>query len=306
MATAAASAETRSAGLKSLIGARNSSRRYFLRDPRVAFALPVLTLIVLIGIFGERIAPYDPNRQSLLDNLQPPSLESSRPDQPPHLAGTDHLGRDVFSRVIAGARISISIGLGTALLAFAIGVTVGVLAGYYGGPLSLILMRVVDIQLAFPFMVLAITVIAAAKSSITAVVLTLAFWGWVPFARLARAEVLVQREREYVAAARIIGASSGRIIGLYLLPNIASSLLVALTFFVGVVILSEGALSFLGFGVQPPDPSWGQMMAEGRSRLGTAWWITLAPGIPLSLSVLSVNLLGDALTDALNPRVQRR
>ena len=278
----------------------------FVTDSRVLVAGPVLLVMTGTALLAEELAPFNPNRQALADNLSPPSFTALRPGERPHLFGTDELGRDVFSRVLYGARISLGIGLATSLLAVVLGVTMGVLSGHFGGVLGAILMRAVDIQLAFPFIVLAIAIIAAVGPSALAVGLTLAFWGWVPFARLARAEVLAQRAREYVMAAEAIGADHWRVMLRHVLPNIMSSILVAFTFFVGIVIVSEGGLSFLGLGVQPPDPSWGQMMAEGRSRLTTAWWTAVTPGIPLSLTVLSINFLGDALTDAVNPRIRRR
>ena len=277
-----------------------------LSDPRVSVSVIILVALLIATIFADVIAPYDPNRQYLRNFLLPPSLTLAGAGEFPHLAGTDHLGRDVLSRVLHGGRISFFIGIVTALIAVVAGSAVGILSGYFAGPAGRILMRFADLQMAFPFLVLAITVIAAVGPSLLAIVVTLAFWGWVSFARLVRAEVIVQMTQDYIVATRVVGASHTRVIFRHIIPNIASSLIVVFTFFVGIVILSEGALSFLGLGVQPPDASWGRMMAEGRSRLASAWWITVAPGLPLSLSVLAVNMLGDSLNDKLNPRLRGR
>jgi peptide/nickel transport system permease protein len=259
-----------------------------------------------MAVFAAAVAPFEPNRQSLIDNLAPPSLTPLHPTEAPHFAGTDRLGRDVLSRVIHGARVSMTIAVSTSLLALTLGVTTGLVAGYLGGFLGQILMRVADIQLAFPFMVLAIVVVVALGPGASAVAVTLALWGWVPLARVTRAEVLVLRETEFITAAVSAGASPARVMFRHVLPNASSSILVTATFFVGVVLLSEGALSFIGLGVQPPEPSWGQMIADGRAMLTTAPWVSIAPGIPLSLSVLAVNVLGDALDDALDPRSRVR
>ena len=276
----------------------------FLKDPRVIVALPILALMVVLAIFAGSISPYDPNEQRLRENLSAPSLHGIEAGEPPHLAGTDHLGRDVFSRVVHGSRLSLLIGLVASTLSLAIGVTIGLMAGYFGGAVSKVLIAMSDIQIAFPFLILAIAVIAAIGASATAVILTLAMWGWVPFAKLVRGEVLVQKSKQYVTAARSIGDRPSRIMVRHILPNISSAILVQLTFFVGIVIVSEGGLSFLGLGVQPPDPSWGRMMADGRARLTNAWWIAVTPGVALSATVLAVNLLGDALTDFFNPRTE--
>lgn len=278
----------------------------FLGDPRVSVSATILVVLLFATIFAGVVAPYDPNRQYLGSALLPPSLTPVGAGEFPHLAGTDHLGRDVLSRVLHGGRISFVIGIVTALVAAVAGTVVGVVSGYFAGPAGRILMRFADMQMAFPFLILAITVIAAVGPSLVAIVVTLAFWGWVSFARLVRAEVMVQMAQDYIVATRVVGASHARVIFCHIIPNIASSLIVVFTFFIGIVILSEGALSFLGLGVQPPDASWGRMMAEGRSRLASAWWITVAPGLPLSLSVLAVNLLGDSLNDRLNPRLRGR
>lgn len=284
------------------VGRRAELWAQILRDPRVWFAVPVLLVIVLAAVFADFISPYDPTQQRLLENLQPPSIAQTVSGGFPHLAGTDQLGRDVLSRTIHGARLSLAIGLVTTGLAAVVGVIVGLIAGYSSGWLGTILVGIADVQIAFPFLILAITVIAGVGPSALAVTFTLAIWGWVPFARLVRGEVLTQRAKEYVAAEQMIGSTRGRILLRHILPNISSSVLVQLTFFVGIVIVSEGALSFLGLGVQPPDASWGRMMSEGRARLATAWWMSVAPGLALSATVLAVNVLGDALADALNPK----
>ena len=276
----------------------------FLKDPRVIVALPILALMVVFAFFAGSISPYDPNEQRLLENLSAPSLHSIEAGEPPHLAGTDHLGRDVFSRTVHGSRLSLLIGLVASTLSMVIGVTIGLMAGYFGGAVSKVLIAMSDIQIAFPFLILAIAVIAAVGASATAVILTLAMWGWVPFAKLVRGEVLVQKSKQYVTAARSIGGRPSRIMVRHILLNISSAILVQLTFFVGIVIVSEGALSFLGLGVQPPDPSWGRMMSDGRARLTNAWWMAVTPGVALSATVLAVNLLGDALTDFFNPRTE--
>lgn len=300
--------EAGASGLAPMVRGSETHRRrpIVLSDVRFIFAVSTLVMLVIAAVFAGFITSFDPNRQSLLDNLVGPSLSPLHPGEQPHLLGTDRLGRDEFSRVLYGARTSIAIAAITSVVALIAGVAAGLYAGYVGGAVDQILMRFADVQLAFPFMVLAIVIVVALGPSATSVGFTLALWGWVPVARVTRAEVLVIRKSEYVSAALSIGVTPLRAMLRHVLPNASSSILVTVTFFVGVVLLSEGALSFVGLGVQPPDPSWGQMIADGRAMITTAPWLSIAPGVPLSLAVFAVNLLGDALADALDPRGRGR
>jgi peptide/nickel transport system permease protein len=262
----------------------------------------LLIAFVLMAAIGPSLAPHDPTQQQLLLRLRAPSFRLGADHF--HPMGTDQLGRDIFSRVIYGSRISLLIGFTVVISGGVIGCGVGIAAGYFRGWVERIAMRVVDIYLAFPFILLALIVIAVLGASLTNLILVLAFTGWVNYARVARGEVLSLREREYVVAARVMGARSGRILVRHLLPNIMPTIIVLASLQIGGVVIQAGALSFLGLGVPPPTPDWGRMLAEGRDYMATAWWLATFPGLALVLLVLSVNLVGDWLRDYLDPQRQ--
>jgi len=249
----------------------------------------VLVLLSVVAVAAPWIAPYDPLAVSLPEALLPPS--------PAHWLGTDQLGRDVLSRLIYASRISLLIGFIAVGIAVVVGTTVGALAGFYGGRVDAVLMRLVDTLLSIPTIFLLLAVIALIGPSIQLIMAVIGLTGWMGVARLVRAEFLSLKEREFVLAARVIGASSWRLISRHLLPNAMAPVLVSATLGVGGAILTESVLSFLGLGVQPPTPSWGNILNEGRIALGVAWWLTLAPGMCIFVTVLSFNLLGEGIRE---------
>jgi peptide/nickel transport system permease protein len=254
----------------------------------------VLILLAIVAIAAPWLAPYDPYEINLPDALLAPSAA--------HWLGTDQLGRDVLSRLIYGARISLVIGFIAVGVAVVIGTTVGLLAGTCGGWVDAALMRFVDTMLAFPSIFLLLAVIAILEPSIINIMVVIGLTGWMGVARLIRAEVLSLKEREFVLAARALGASSLRLMWRHLLPNAMAPVLVAATLGVGGAILTESVLSFLGLGVQPPTPSWGNILNEGRVALGVAWWLTLTPGLCILVTVLAFNLLGEGIRDVVARR----
>jgi peptide/nickel transport system permease protein len=259
----------------------------------------LLAIMILIAVFAPLIAPQDPLHQTLIRRLKPPAWVSG---DSTNLLGTDQLGRDVLSRTMFGARVSLSISLTIVVIATAIGVAVGLLAGLRRGLVELVAMRIADSLLALPFMVVAIAIIAVWGSGQAQLIVLLTAFVWVPFARLVRGEVLSVREKEYVEAARCIGASDVRVAVTHILPNLLSPVIVLATFSVAAMIIAESALSFLGLGIPPPTPSWGSMLNDGRGYLDTAWWMSIVPGAAITLTVMGVNFLGDALRDVLDPR----
>ena len=280
-------------------------RRPFRRfvSNRGALAGFALLLLLLFGaLFAPLLAPTDPAQQQILRRLKPPL---SADGEPPLLMGSDQLGRDIWSRVLFGARVSLAIGFIAAALATVLGAALGLIAGFYGGRLGMIILRLADVQHSFPFLIIAIVVVAVVGPSLGTLIVTLTVWGWVAHTRVVRGEVLAARERDYVAAARALGASDARLLVHHILPNVISPLIVLFTFLVAQLIIAESSLGFLGLGVQPPTPSWGSMLADGRVHVGTAWWLATFPGLAIMLTVLSINLLGDGLRDALDPRLTR-
>ncbi len=268
-----------------------------LHNPRVSGGVVVLTAMYLIGILAPLIAPADPNAQILLDRLKPPSFA--------HPLGTDALGRDILSRAIWATRISLSVSLVAMLMTIGIGVTLGLIAGFKGGFVDNIIMRLTDLLLAFPIFILLITMVAIYGSSIRLLILFLGLAAWPLTARTIRAEVLSLKHRDYIDAARVNGASTARILVRHVLPGVLSIIMVAATLRVATVILVESGLSYFGLGVTPPTPTWGNMAAEGRLYLETAWWITAFPGMLVVITVLAYNLLGDGLRDEFDPRHRR-
>lgn len=260
----------------------------------------LVLLLVLVAALAPWIAPEGPNKQSIRNRLQPPALLSAEHNT--HLLGTDGLGRDVASRIVYGARVSLMVGLAAGLLSCALGVLLGLLAGYFGGILDAIIMRIADIQLAIPSLILALAVIAVLGANITNIIIILGVTNWVIFARLVRAEVMSLREQEFVSAITALGARAPRILFRHLVPNIAGSIVVVLTLRIGILIILEATLSYLGLGMQPPTPTWGSMISEGQGLMYSAWWVGTFPGIALALTVLGLNLFGDWLRDRLDPR----
>jgi peptide/nickel transport system permease protein len=248
------------------------------------------------------LAPHDPTRQSLRDRLTPPTLDAA--DGRARLFGTDHLGRDVFSRVIYGARVSLVVGLSAVIVGGALGGTLGIAAGFRGGFTDSVIMTLADAQLAFPFILLAIGIIAVLGPSFPTLIVVIGLSGWVSYARVLRSQVLVLRSREFVDAIRALGGSVLRVIARHILPNVLSSLVVIATLELARAIVLEATLSFLGLGIQPPTPSWGGMIHEGREYLDSAWWISTFPGLVLMLASLVVSRTGDWLRDLLDPTLR--
>jgi len=268
------------------------------------FWIPTAVLLVLVvaAILAPLIAPYDPLQTSLTDRLKPPAFAGG---SQAHLLGTDKLGRDVLSRIIYGARVSLSVSLMVILITSVIGTTLAILAGYLGGAVDSVLMRVTDISLAFPGILIALLLAVILGPSFTTVVLAISLLGWAPYARLIRGEVLKLRNADFVNYARIIGCSPRRIMLTHILPNVVNPLLILATLSVGLIILIESALSYLGAGIPPPVPTWGSMVADGRGLIDTAWWISFFPGLAIGMVVLAGNFLGDWLRDRLDPRLRQ-
>jgi peptide/nickel transport system permease protein len=264
------------------------------------FGLLLLALVGLCALFAPLLTPHDPTEQELSRRLLPPAWSGGQPE---HLLGTDSLGRDNLSRIIYGARVSLVVGFLTVLVSGAIGVLLGLVAGYYGKLVDEVVMRLADVQLAFPFILLAISVIAVLGPGLRNVIIVLGIAGWMVYARLVRGEVLSVKQRDFVQAVRCLGASDGRIILRHILPNVTTPLIVVATFSVAQMIIAEASLSFLGLGVQPPEPTWGGMLADGRKYLDGAWWVATFPGLAIMLTVLSVNFVGDWLRDWMDPRL---
>jgi peptide/nickel transport system permease protein len=258
----------------------------------------IIGVIFLIAVFAALIAPYDPGKTEVSLKLNPPS--------PGHYLGTDQLGRDVFSRMLYGSRVSLSVGFVAVAISICIGILVGALAGYYSGWVDSVLMRFVDIMLCFPSIFLILTVVALLGPSLFKVMMVIGITSWMGTARFVRAEFLSLRERDFTQAAKALGVRDYRIIFRHILPNALAPVFVTATLDVATAILVETGLSFLGFGVQPPAPSWGNILTEGRTYVFDAWWLTVFPGLAILITVLSFNLLGEGLRDALDPRLRGR
>jgi len=263
------------------------------RDPTAWFGGGLLVALVLLALLADAVAP-GPLDGGLEDRLLAPSVR--------HLFGTDHQGRDVLSRTLHGARLSLGIGLGARLVSVVIGGLLGFVAGFRGGAVDAVIMRAADVFFAFPSLLLLIGITAAFEPGLGIAFVALGVVGWAEVARLVRAEALRVRELEYVTAARALGARDGRILARHVVPNCLNPLLISFTMGVATTILAEASLSFLGLGAQPPTPSWGAMVSAGKEFLREAPWISLFPGVFLAAAVLSLNLVGDALRDALDPR----
>ena len=265
--------------------------------------LAIILLLVLMAIFAQQIAPYDPTAGSLLERLKPPVWQDG--GSAAHLLGTDVLGRDTLSRLIYGARTSLAVAVIAILVAGTFGSALGIAAGYLGGWVDVIVMRMADLAFSFPTILLAMVLAVIFGASFANIVLVISLVLWAEYARMARGESLKIKSMDFVALARVAGISKTTIMLRHILPNVANSLIVLGTLQVGVVIILESSLSFLGVGMPPPTPDWGAMISEGRSYVVTAWWLSLVPGVAILLTVLAFNLLGDALTEWMNPSSHR-
>lgn len=288
---------------------RQPERRWYVELPiqllrsRAALAsVLVLLLLVALALLAPRIAPHNPTRVNVLKTLKPPVwLEGS---DPKYLLGTDSLGRDVLSQLLYGARVSLLVGITVVAAGGTIGTLLGLVAGYYGGYVDDVIMRLADIQLAFPFILLAITFLAVLGPGLENVILVLAVGSWMSYARVMRGQVMSLREKEFVEAARTVGVRTPTILFRHLLPNAFAPIIVIASFSVASTIISEASLSFLGLGVRPSTPTWGAMLANGREYITDAWWLVVFPGLAIMLTVLSINVLGDWLRDRLDPRLR--
>jgi peptide/nickel transport system permease protein len=267
------------------------------------FGLVVVLSVVLTAVASPLISPFDPIEQDLGDlRLKPPGFRDGAGNV--HLLGTDHLGRDLLARVIYGARPALLVGFAAVVISGVIGMAAGLIAGYFGGRLDDVLMRLADVQLAFPFILLAIALIGVLGPSLATIIVVIGVSSWVVYARIVRSAVLTLREREFVQAALALGGGDGRVLLRHILPNALTPWLVVATLDMARVIVIESALSFLGLGVQPPTPTWGGMLADGRVYISTAWWLATFPGLAILVTVLGINLFGDGLRDTLDPRLK--
>jgi peptide/nickel transport system permease protein len=269
--------------------------------PRISVG--IVGVFVLVAVLAPLLSPADPYEQSLRNRFRPPAWETR--GSWAHPLGTDRLGRDMLTRIMYGARVSLAVGLLAVFLAGAIGAAVGLVAGYYGGRVDAALMRVTDATLSFPVILLALILAVTVGPSFLNVVVAISVILWARYARVIRSEVLSLMERDFIAQARIAGAGAWRIITRHLVPNTLNTLVVLVTLQVGYVIIVEAALSFLGAGIPPPTPAWGSMIAEGRDFVTSAWWVSFLPGLAILLVVLAFNLLGDWLRDTLDPKLRQ-
>jgi peptide/nickel transport system permease protein len=276
--------------------------RRLVRRRTAIFGLVAVALVVFSAVFAPWITPFDPLEQDINQRLKEPGWRNATGQM--HSLGTDHLGRDILARIIFGARIALVVGLSAVLISGVLGMIIGLIAGYFGGTVDDFLMRLADIQLAFPFILLAIAVIGVLGPNLRNIIIVIGVSSWVVYARVVRGEVLSIRERDFVQAAIALGSRDGRILVRHVLPNAFTPWLVVATLDMARVIVIESALSFLGLGVQPPTPTWGGMLADGRVYLSTAWWLATFPGLAILITVLGINLLGDGLRDTLDPRLK--
>ena len=280
------------------VQAESPTRRPRRRPAPPLPALVVLAAFVLAGLLAPLLAPHDPETPSLATRTLPPAGSGEGAF---FLLGTDALGRDLLSRILFGARVSLVVGVCAVAIGGTLGTVLGLLAGFYGRGIDALITRLADLQLSIPFLILAIAVMAVLGAGLSKVILVLGLTSWIMYARVVRGEVLAVRGREYVLAARALGAPDRLLLWRHILPNVSTSAIVIGTFEIARAILSEASLSFLGLGVQPPTPSWGGMVADGREYLTTAWWISTWPGVAIAATVLAINLLGDWLRDVLDP-----
>jgi peptide/nickel transport system permease protein len=272
-------------------------------DAPAAFGLVLTSTLVLVAVLAPLLMPHDPLAQDVSRRLKPPGFANATGA---YLLGTDGLGRDILSRLIAGAQVSLLVGASGALISALVGTSLGLVAGYFGGWLDNLIMRLVDVWQAIPFTVLAIAIVVILGPSLQNVILVLGATSWVNYARVIRAEALAQRNGEVILAARVLGAGHVRIMAHHVLPQVGASIVVLTSLLVASMILFEASLSFLGLGVQPPTPSWGNMVLDGVEPIRVAWWVSFFPGIAILLAVMGINLVGDWLRDLLDPRQTKR
>ena len=275
--------------------------RKLARNPAAIAGAVILLVVIGAAVFAPYVAPHDPARQSLVRRFMPPVW--AKGGSMAYLLGTDQVGRDILSRIVHGARISLVVGVAAVLVSLAVGVPLGLLSGFLRGRVDTVIMTVVDVTLSFPQLLLALAFVAALGPSLATIIVVLGLTGWERYTRVVRAEVLALREKDFVEAARAMGESPTRLLLGHLLPNTFSSIIVMSTLQVAQAILQEAALSFLGVGSGSAYPTWGQMIALGRDFVSVAWWLPTFPGLAILLTVLAINLVGDRLRDALDPRV---
>jgi peptide/nickel transport system permease protein len=260
----------------------------------------IVVIFILLGIFGPSLAPYDPNKQELTAMMKPPQGMGGA-----HVLGTDNLGRDILSRIVYGARVSLLVAFAVVFVSGLIGVILGAISGYIGGKADFLIQKLVEVVWAFPPLLLGITIMAFFGQGLTNLIFALVAQRWIPYCRVVRGQALSLRERDFVMAARCLGATKSQIIGRHILPNLIQTSLVIGTFAMASSIIAEASLSFLGVGVPPDIPTWGTMLADARIYISTSWWMPLFPGLCIFITVLGINLLGDALRDILDPRLKR-
>ncbi len=276
----------------------------FVRQNRsVAIGLTIVVALALVAIFAPWIAPAGPDDQNLRSRVLPPFWAAGGSLEFP--LGTDQLGRDIFSRIVLGSRISLGLASATIVIAAIVGVTLGLLAGYHGGAVDAAIMRLTDIQLSLPYLLFAIGILAILGPSLTNLMIVMVLNSWATYARLIRVSTLSLREREFVLAARSLGSPGRRILLRHILPNVAAPAVIITSFRFADMIILEASLSFLGLGVQPPLPSWGGMLGEGREYFTTSWWLTTFPGLAIILAALGANMLGDSVRDFLDPQLRK-
>lgn len=266
-------------------------------------SLLIILTLVFVAVFAPVLTPYDPIEQSLAKKLIPPVWEARGSTE--HILGTDKFGRDVMTRLFYGARVSLIVTALALTVGGGVGLLVGIVSGYVGGRLDSVLMRIVDAAIAFPAILFALLLAVTMGQGLTTLTIAISLLLWAGFARVVRGEVLTVKERDFVALARVHGCSPMRIMATHILPNVLNTFMVLVTLNVGVVIVAEASLSFLGAGIPPPTPSWGLMVAEGRGKITSAWWLSLLPGIAITLVVLAFNLFGDWLRDRLDPKLRQ-
>lgn len=274
--------------------------RELVRHPLAALGLTIIVLVTIVAVLAPVLAPYNPSDQNIAYRLLPPMMESTKGL---HVLGTDPLGRDILSRLIYGSRISLLVGITSVLVSGGVGVMLGLISGYRGKTVDAVIMRLADVQLAIPFLVLALAIIAVLGNSLTNVIVVMGLTGWMNYARVVRAEVLALKEKEFIQACYAIGVPEWLVLWRHILPNVFSSVLVIATLQVARMIIFEASLSFLGLGVPPSIPTWGAMVADGRNYLSIAWWISTIPGLAIALLVLGINMVGDRVRDLLDPRL---
>ena len=290
--------------------ATNAATRAFLKSkerswpewvqPKLIAGGLIVCILIVVGVLSPWLAPYDPGKQALEAALKAPQWFDGS-----HFLGTDNLGRDILSRIIYGARVSLLVAFAVVLISGLVGVTLGAISGYFGGKIDFAIQKLVEVVWAFPALLLAITILAFLGQGLFNLILALVAQRWIQYCRVVRGQALSLRGRDFVTATRALGASNQRIIGRHILPNLIQISLVIGTFSMASAIISEASLSFLGLGVPPEIPTWGTMLADSRSYISTAWWLALFPGLCIFLTVLGINLLGDAIRDLLDPRLKR-